>query len=71
MDLDVVMRSSDCKYIVKFYGVFFIEVYVMRNIFFLDIFSVYSFVFFLRVKCRLRVNLSLSYCIKCCYGLVL
>lgn len=54
MDLDVVMRSSDCKYIVKFYGVFFIEVYVMRNIFFLDIFSVYSFVFFFKSKVQIK-----------------
>ena len=26
MDLDVVMRSSDCDYIVKFYGALFTEV---------------------------------------------
>lgn len=26
MDLDVVMRSSDCEYIVKFYGALFTEV---------------------------------------------
>lgn len=26
MDLDVVMRSSDCPYIVKFYGALFTEV---------------------------------------------
>ena len=29
MDLDVVMRSSDCDYIVKFYGALFTEV-IMR-----------------------------------------
>ena len=32
MDLDVVMRSSDCKYIVKFYGAFFTEVITPKNI---------------------------------------
>lgn len=28
MDLDVVMRSSDCPYIVQFYGALFREVWV-------------------------------------------
>ena len=32
MDLDVVMRSSDCKYIVKFYGALFTEVITPKNI---------------------------------------
>ena len=32
MDLDVVMRSSDCKYIVKFYGALFTEVMTPKNI---------------------------------------
>ena len=32
MDLDVVMRSSDCKYIVKFYGALFTEVMTLKSI---------------------------------------
>lgn len=50
MDLDVVMRSSDCKYIVKFYGALFTEVYAMRNIFSLDILSVYSLALLFKSK---------------------
>jgi len=30
MDLDVVMRSSDCEYIVKFYGALFTEVITLN-----------------------------------------
>ena len=50
MDLDVVMRSSDCKYIVKFYGALFTEVHPMRNIFSLDILSVYSLALLFKSK---------------------
>ena len=32
MDLDVVMRSSDCEYIVKFYGALFTEVITLNVI---------------------------------------
>ena len=31
MDLDVVMRSSDCSYIVKFYGALFTEVSILDS----------------------------------------
>ena len=33
MDLDVVMRSSDCDFIVKFYGALFTEVDPINNLF--------------------------------------
>ena len=50
MDLDVVMRSSDCKYIVKFYGALFTEVHAMRNMLSLDILSVYSLALLFKSK---------------------
>lgn len=31
MDLEVVMKSNDCKYIVQFYGALFKEVRIDRN----------------------------------------
>lgn len=39
MDLDVVMRSSDCPYIVQFYGALFREVKVMSRFSFLQWFT--------------------------------